>query len=204
MPTTITVRPWPDPVIDTLGHDPRSVYVESFWLPTLGPTSILLLRHLAARFESSPEGVQLPLADTSQALGLGHREGVSSPLVRTLARLAQFDIAREDGHGAVDVRRNLPPVNRRHLRRLPEHLQVAHAEWAEARIGEAPLVEARRRARRIALALVDEGGDIDGVERALHGIGYHPSICRESATWAWGHHHIEDEDIHGSEVPTAS
>ena len=24
----LTVRPWPDPVIDTLGHDPRSAYVE--------------------------------------------------------------------------------------------------------------------------------------------------------------------------------
>ena len=30
MPTTIAVRPWPDPVIDTLGHDPRSVYVDFF------------------------------------------------------------------------------------------------------------------------------------------------------------------------------
>src|SRR5438552_2082764 len=30
IPTTATlaVRPWPDPVIDALGHDPRSAYVE--------------------------------------------------------------------------------------------------------------------------------------------------------------------------------
>jgi hypothetical protein len=39
VPTTLTIVPWPDPTIDTLGHDPRSVYVETFWLPILGPTS---------------------------------------------------------------------------------------------------------------------------------------------------------------------
>lgn len=204
MPTSITVRPWPDPVIDTIGHDPRSLYVESFWLPTLGPTSVLLLRHLAARFEHSPDGVELPLADTSHALGLGRREGMSSPLVRTLARLAQFDLAREDGRGGVDVRRNLPPVNRRHLHRLPEHLQAAHAAWAQARLGESPLVEARRRARRLALALVDEGGDVDSVERALHGIGYHPSICRESAAWAWAEHHGPAEAAAGAAGATGA
>ena len=39
IPTTATlaVRPWPDPVIDALGHDPRSAYVEQYWLGILGP-----------------------------------------------------------------------------------------------------------------------------------------------------------------------
>ena len=41
IPTTATlaVRPWPDPVIDALGHDPRSAYVEQYWLGILGPSS---------------------------------------------------------------------------------------------------------------------------------------------------------------------
>src|SRR5439155_3596983 len=69
MPATLTITPWPDPLLDTLGHDPRSLYVETFWLPTLGPTAVLLLRHLATRFDESPTGVELPVADTSQALG---------------------------------------------------------------------------------------------------------------------------------------
>ena len=29
---TIRVMPLPDPVIDTLGHDPRAPYPERFWL----------------------------------------------------------------------------------------------------------------------------------------------------------------------------
>jgi hypothetical protein len=36
---SVTVEPWPDPVIDELGHDPRSAYVERFWLPVLGPST---------------------------------------------------------------------------------------------------------------------------------------------------------------------
>ena len=30
MPIEIVVTPWPDPVVDSLGHDPRSWYAETF------------------------------------------------------------------------------------------------------------------------------------------------------------------------------
>ena len=33
------ITPWPDPVIDSLGHEVRSTYVERFWLPILGPAT---------------------------------------------------------------------------------------------------------------------------------------------------------------------
>ncbi len=188
MPATLTIQPWPDPILDTVGHDPRSLYVERFWLPTLGPTALLLLRHLAHRFDEEPRGIQLTVADASQALGLGHREGNSSPLVRSLTRLGQFDLACDDGRGTVAVRRNLPPVNPRHVRRLPVELQVAHAEWAEARLDETPLAEARRRARRVAFTLLEQGDDPDHVERVLHATGFHPSLCHESARWAYDRH----------------
>ncbi len=93
MPVTLRVLPWPDPIIDTLGHDPRSLYVETFLLPTLGPTCVLLGRHLAQRFEHEPDGFELDVAETSVVLGLGPREGNQSPVMRTLLRLAQFDLA---------------------------------------------------------------------------------------------------------------
>ena len=188
MPTTLTIQPWPDPVIDTLGYDPRSRYVETFWLPTLGPTALLLLRHLADRFDRHPEGIELTVSDTSHALGLGQRDGSSSPVVRTLNRLAQFDLACDDGAGTVAVRRNIPPVNRRHMKRLPSELQLAHAEWAEAQLADAPLATARRNARRVAFTLLEQGDDADHVERVLHGMGFHPSICHESARWAYQRH----------------
>ena len=33
------IRPWTDPVIDRLGHAPRSAYVETYWLGILGPSA---------------------------------------------------------------------------------------------------------------------------------------------------------------------
>ena len=183
MPATLTITPWPDPLLDTLGHDPRSLYVETFWLPTLGPTAVLLLRHLATRFDESPSGVELPVADTSQALGLGQRDGNSSPIVRTLTRLSQFDLACDDGRGTVAVRRNLPPINRRHVRRLPTGLQARHAEWIEEQATK-PVDVARRRARRFALTLLAQDEPIDAVERALHAGGFHPALSHEAVRWA--------------------
>ncbi|MET0920013.1 MAG: hypothetical protein ABWY77_02295 [Acidimicrobiia bacterium] len=188
MPATLTIQPWNDPIVDTLGYDPRSRYVETFWLPTLGPTALLLLRHLADRFDHHPGGIELTVSDTSQALGLGQRDGTSSPIVRTLTRLAQFDLACDDGMTTVAVRRNIPPVNRRHVKRLPAELQVAHAEWAEADLADAPLATARRNARRIAFTLLEQGDDADHVERVLHSVGFHPSIAHESARWAYDRH----------------
>ena len=38
---------WHDPLIDRLGHDPRSRYVERFWLGILGPSTTLVLRVFA-------------------------------------------------------------------------------------------------------------------------------------------------------------
>jgi hypothetical protein len=188
MPATLTIQPWPDPVIDTVGYDPRSRYVETFWLPTLGPTALLLLRHLADRFDRQPQGIELTVSDTSHALGLGQRDGSSSPIVRTLNRLSQFDLACDDGAGTVAVRRNIPPVNRRHMRRLPAELQAAHAEWTDARLADEPLAAARRNARRVAFALLEQGDDADHVERVLHGIGFHPSVAHDSARWAYERH----------------
>jgi hypothetical protein len=85
MAAALTILPWSDPLLDTIGHDPRSSYAETFWLPVLGPTALLLLRHLATRFDDSPRGVELQVAEASRALGVGDRDGSSSPIVRTLA-----------------------------------------------------------------------------------------------------------------------
>jgi hypothetical protein len=197
LPEIIRVRPWVDPLIDTLGHDPRSLYVESFWLPTLGPTALLLMRHLAACFEQHPEGTDLLVAEAAQSLGLGAREGRSSPLRRSFNRLVQFDLAvpEEGDEDGWAVRRRVPPVNRRHVRRLPAHLQQAHAEWATAALAEAPLAAVRRNARGMALTLTELGEDLDRVERILHAAGFHPAICRETASWAWERHRREVVDL---------
>src|SRR5580704_15030044 len=59
---------WPDPVIDRLGFDPRSVYVETFWLGVLGPTCTWFLRLVATGLDDNPDGFDLDLATTARAL----------------------------------------------------------------------------------------------------------------------------------------
>jgi hypothetical protein len=184
--------PWPDPVLDTIGHDPRSWYAETFWLPTLGPTSLLLLRHLADRFEHAPQGIDLPVADTALALGLGPRYGPSSPLIKSLQRLQQFDLACSDGETTVAVRRALPPIHRRHVRRLPAALQAQHAEWVADQSN--PVDLARRRARRFALELLAQGEPIDAVERSLHAGGFHPAVAHEAVRWARDIATVEEDE----------
>src|SRR2546421_2351292 len=182
MSETIRIFPWPDPVVDTLGHDPRAPYPERFWLPTLGPTALLLLRHVAARFDRAPDGFVLDVAETSRCLGLGERDGHNSPIARSLGRLVQFHLAEygDDG-GALAVRRHVPPINRRHVRRLPPTLQEEHDSWVAAHLAEPPLAAARRNARRLALILFGLGASRPDVEWALGSAGFAPAVALHAA-----------------------
>jgi hypothetical protein len=184
MPATLAIVPWTDPVTDAAGHDPRSLYAETFWLPTLGPTALLFLRHLAARFDRSPDGVELQVADTSRALGVGHRDGASSPISRTLVRLEQFDLARVDERShATAVRRVLPPLPARLLRRLPASIQESHARWFEGALADARQAHALEHAQRLALTLVEEGVDLQQIEAVVGATGFHPAVSAHAARW---------------------
>ena len=112
----VTITPWIDPVVDQRGHDPRSSYVERFWLGTLGPTATWLVRRLVAGFDAQPDGYELDLATTAQILGLSYSKGASSAFSKAFSRCIMFGLAhqRSDGYA---VRRMLPDVARRHLSR---------------------------------------------------------------------------------------
>ncbi|MHB8329077.1 MAG: hypothetical protein ACYDD6_05565 [Acidimicrobiales bacterium] len=180
----IDVVPWPDPVIDALGHDPRSWYVEQFWLPVLGPTSTWLVRRIAARFDDGPDGFPLALDEAARSLGLGGRSGRHSPFARAIGRCVTFELARWQDPSTLAMRRSLPPLPRRHILRLPPGLQGLHESWslAQRRI---PLVEQlRRRSRRLALGLVELGDGQDDIELQLVRWHVHPALAHEAAVWA--------------------
>ena len=92
---TLTVQPWPDPVIDAVGHEVRSPYVERFWLGLLGPSSTWLLRRLVAGLDEAPDGYELDLALTATELGLGARSGRHSPFLRSIDRCCRFGAAHQ-------------------------------------------------------------------------------------------------------------
>jgi hypothetical protein len=180
---SLTIVPWADPVIDALGHDPRSRYVETYWLAVLGPSTTWLLRRLAFRLEAEPDGFFLNLPETARSLGLGAKGGRHSPFVRTLGRCVDFGLAKVDSHNSLAVRRRLPPLNRRQVLHLPESLQRSHRQWEDAqlRVGEAAQ---RQRSRQLALSLSRLGEDQEAVERQLREWRFSPAVAQEAAAWA--------------------
>lgn len=185
---TLTIHPWPDSVIDTVGLDPRSDYVERYWLGIIGPSTTWLLRHLVDGLERSPGGFELDMAETAGRIGIGFQGGRNSPFCRTINRLVQFELAREEGAGVIAVRRKVPPLSRRQLMRLPESLQTSHQAWTDGQARSSRLEGQRRRSRQLALSLFELGEEPGDVERQLLRWGYHPALCYESTRWAEARH----------------
>ena len=148
VPARATIRPWIDPVVDEHGHDPRSSYVEQFWLGVIGPTATWIMRRLAAGFDAEPSGFTIDLEHTASAMGLSYSKGVNSPFGKALQRCVMFGLAHPLSDGLA-VRRRFPPIALRHLRRLPDDIQAAHAEWGRNTV--------RLDARDIERHLIDAG-----------------------------------------------
>ncbi|MEZ5177709.1 MAG: hypothetical protein R2746_05340 [Acidimicrobiales bacterium] len=158
------ITPWLDPVIDLVGHDLRSPYVERFWLPILGPTTTFLLRRIAASLGEQPEGFDLPLLDTAASLGLGTKGGRNSrrscEAIRAVGHVqGLLPWRRAPSRCAAGSR-----LTRVQLTRLPAPLQDEHAAWQEQALRTPDLETQRRRARRLALSLAELGEDDEAIE----------------------------------------
>lgn len=129
----LRVRAWADPVLDNLGHDPRSAYVEQYWLSILGPSATLLLRRLAGALEAKPDGFELDPQQWALELGLGARGGKHGPFWRSIDRACRFGTAQRNGE-LLAVRRRLPPLTARQVDRLPDHLRRAHEIWTSRQL----------------------------------------------------------------------
>jgi hypothetical protein len=188
-PRRLLVRPWEDPVLDHQGHDPRSSYTETFWLPLLGPSATLLARKLASGLELDPGGFTLPADDAARSLGLGAKGGARSPFNRTLGRLAQFRLVHLDAEDVVLARRRFPGLTRTQVAKLIPSLREAHEAWRAAELQAPALPALREQARTLALTLLQVGETPEEVEAHLRKLRFHPSLARESLAWALSHHH---------------
>ena len=187
---TLAVRAWADPVIDEVGHDVRSAYVERFWLNILGPSATWLLRRLVNSLDAAPDGFDLDLSTCAVEIGLGSHSGRNSPFVRSIDRLCRFGAAMLQEPATLLVRRKLPPLTRAQVERLPETLRTEHQVWAEQPAGGSSLaLEAmRQRARQMALSLLEIGEDGAATERQLHRWRIHPAVAHEATGWAVARH----------------
>jgi hypothetical protein len=185
----LAIQAWPDPVIDQLGHDPRSAYVERFWLGILGPSTVWLLRRLADELDQQPNGFVLDLPDTARAIGVGMRGGRHSPFMRSLERVCRFGAARWQSPTELAVRRKLAPLTRGQIERMPPSLQAEHERFTEARPPDrSAVVDLRDRAHRLALSLIELGEDAATTERQLHHWRFHPALAHEAVRWALAEH----------------
>ncbi len=126
-----------DPVIESVGFPAESRYAETYWLPVLGPSALWALRRLTGLMTICPSGFSVPIGMLASELGLGGNGGRHAPAVRAIGRLVLFGLAEVRGD-ELAVRRKVPPLAQRQLRRLPDHLVEAHQ--AHYGVGRAPSV----------------------------------------------------------------
>ncbi|KJF18371.1 MULTISPECIES: hypothetical protein [Acidithrix] len=159
----IMVGTWVDPLVESLGFDPRTNYVEYFWLPILGPSCIFLLRRMAYAFDLSGDFREMSLHTISYEIGLGSPKGFSSSITRTVNRCIQFDMAKLLPNGQLAFRRSLPPLSQRQLNRLPIRLQEVH-EALILGYGTPVTQEAKDQSVAIAVSLLESH---ESEERAI-------------------------------------
>lgn len=131
----VVVVPWVDVVVDENGWPADDAYVETFWLPRIGPSAWLVLRRFAAW--ASENGQPIGVETTAMSLGVHPRV-----IERAIARLVEHKLARWHARPrptpgrpsppwTLEVRRVVPPLSRSQAARLPRMLSTAHAAWPQ-------------------------------------------------------------------------
>lgn len=184
----ITLIPWIDHRVDAFGHDPRSNYVEQYWLGTLGPSTTWFLRHCANLLDTT-DGTAVNLREAASILGIGHEGGSRSSMSKTIARACRFRAARSVGSTTLAVRLRLPQLSYRQVRRLPEQAQRSHEEFLAINLSHEAVRRQQSRVRRLAVCLIECGDSFDLAERQLAQMSFHPAIVAEAVRWAWSFHH---------------
>ncbi|HEX3539379.1 MAG TPA: hypothetical protein VHT75_02940 [Acidimicrobiales bacterium] len=125
IPATITIVGWVDPVVDATGFTPDSAYVETCYLPRLGPTSFVAYRYGAQELRGRNQRV-IDLTEMAQNLGL--RSGVSrnAPVVLALSHLQAFGLRACRENNNYLLRLTAPPLTDRQAARLPAKARRMH------------------------------------------------------------------------------
>ncbi len=129
LPTEITVIAYPDRIVEALGFGPDHPYIEACILPVVGPSTTLLWRRLARTVLSAGDTpVTVDVADLIACLGLGDGLAKNSPGARSIARMVNFDLARQAGRNntLLAIRTALAPHGDHRAQRLPASARTYH------------------------------------------------------------------------------
>lgn len=121
--------------------DLNDPYVDRFWLPHIGPSSLLLLRNLSVRVQTGAQS--FPLTQVAQELGISRKT-----LFSTIERLRRFRLIvvemdeqlllklQDDrkallnqGWFSIQVPTRIPCLTGAQAERLPDHLRQLHDDW---------------------------------------------------------------------------
>ncbi len=116
---------------DGLAWDLNHPYVETFWLPVIGPTSTLMLRFVGRHVPSEDYKLFDP-AEIAVCLGVSAGTGRNSPFAKTIKRLTYFDLAAidsadDDTDFRVTFPSTVPEVPWRKQKNWPEYLRIMHS-----------------------------------------------------------------------------
>ncbi len=135
--TNLAVTEWADALFSRWGHHCTGGYVELFWLPVLGPSCVMLARHLSMYLHHDSLSFRGSVDELGAAVGIGG----SSRLTRCLHRLASFGLAKPFGEpdcsdtiggaavGSWSVRMFWPYVSPSMVSRLPKRSLDRHPTW---------------------------------------------------------------------------
>ncbi len=178
----VRIVPWPDAVVDEVGHDPRSAYTERFWLGILGPATTLLLRQVAAGLDRHPDGYWMDIEVTARSLGLVATSR-HSPFMRSLTRCCTFGMAYPHDASMIAVRRRLPPLSPGQVSRLPDELAREHEQWSGVRVPAHAVTEDR--IEELAATLLQLGETVEETDAQLARWHVEPDIRQRALYTAW-------------------
>jgi len=176
----VRVLPWDQPPLAKVGVDPRSAYVEQFWLPLLGPSATWFVRRLREGLDRAPTGFVLDLDETARSLGLGGAGGRYSPFRRALARCVRYEMVKRLDAETLAVRRTVSLLSEHLVTRLPTALRVRHSAIALPPIA----ATANPKGRLAALSLVAAGEPPDAAVARLAASGFSGAQSAEAVEWA--------------------
>lgn len=104
----------------------QSAYVETLWLPTVGPTAYVVARRIDSTLAvAGAQGFQMDTDEWASALGVA-----GSVLIKAMDRLAMFRLGVFEGP-VFTFSRWWPALTARQMERLPQSLQ----EWGRLEVG---------------------------------------------------------------------
>ena len=178
---SLRILHWRDPILDSHGFGVDSEYAELFWLPTLGPSVLWLLRRVATFLISNNDSVAIESELLGAMLGLKFGKARDSLIEKTIRRCIYFSVARPTGSDSIAFKTSLGPLSQRQLERLPEPLRALHERHAPVDLSTR-LIREELQARKIAMTLAQMGVSNDEIPSALERLNFEGDLASRVAS----------------------